>query len=387
MPCPIPFPRILALATIALLATAGCATTGSGPRASAPGGRPVTVSLDLFGTLPDGTVVTRYTLQNSRGMTARIITYGATLTELLVPDRNGVPGDVVLGFDDLQGYLDRSPYFGATVGRVANRIAKGRFKLDGVEYRLATNNGPNFLHGGRKGFDKVVWTAETATAPDGASVRLTYVSPDGEEGFPGTMTVRVVYTLTDDNVLRIDYAATTDRATPVNLSNHTYWNLRGHGDILDHVLWMDADRYTPVDETLIPTGEIAPVEGTPMDFTTPTAVGARIEQVPGTPVGYDHNFVLRSGGGRLALALRLSEPTTGRTMEMWTTEPGIQFYSGNFLDGTLAGKGGVIHPFHGAIVLEAQHFPDSVNHPAFPSTILRPGQTYTQTTLYRFSAK
>jgi len=371
----------------AILVLAGCATTGPDQRTTVPGKGPVTVSMSVFGTLPDGTVVTRYTLRNTHGMTARIITYGATLTELLVPDRNGTPGDVVLGFDDLAGYLARSPYFGAIVGRVANRIAKGRFTLDGVEYRLATNNGPNFLHGGLKGFDKVVWTAETATVKDGAAVRLTYVSRDGEEGFPGTLTVRVVYTLTDDNVLRLDYAATTDKATPVNLSNHTYWNLRGQGDILGHVLWMNADRYTPVDETLIPTGTLASVRGTPMDFTQPTAVGARIDQVPGTPVGYDHNFVLRGDSGTLRLALRLSEPTTGRVMEMWTTEPGIQFYSGNFLDGTILGKRGIAYPFHGAIVLEAQHFPDSVHQPAFPSIILRPGETYTQTTLYRFTAQ
>ena len=320
-------------------------------------------------------------------MTARIITYGATLTELLVPDRDGKPGDVVLGFDDLGGYLDRSPYFGATVGRVANRIAKGRFQLDGVEYRLATNNGPNFLHGGLKGFDKVVWQARAVESPDSAAVRFSYVSRDGEEGFPGTVMVNVIYTLTNDNVLRLDYSATTDRATPVNLSNHTYWNLRGEGDILGHVLWMDADRYTPVDDTLIPTGQMAPVKGTPMDFTTATAVGAHIQDVPGKPVGYDHNFVLKSGGGKLALALRLTEPGTGRQMEMWTTEPGIQFYTGNFLDGTVTGKRGVVYPFHGAIVLEAQHFPDSVNQPAFPSIVLAPGGTYTQTTLYRFTAK
>ncbi|HOU53672.1 MAG TPA: aldose epimerase family protein [Myxococcota bacterium] len=372
---------------LALVLMIACATTRPGPGDAPPREGPVTVRSSPFGTLPDGTEIIRYTLRNPHGMTARIITYGATLTELWVPDRDGVLGDVVLGFDDLEGYRTRSPYFGAIVGRVANRIAGGRFRLDGVEYRLATNNGPNFLHGGQRGFDKVVWSARTATGEHDASVRLTYVSPDGEEGFPGTLTVQVVYTLTDDDVLRLDYTATTDRPTPVNLSNHTYWNLRGEGDILGHVLWMDADAYTPVDETLIPTGQIAPVRGTPMDFTTPTPVGARIDQVPGIPVGYDHNFVLRSGGGRLALALRLSEPTTGRLMEMWTTEPGIQFYSGNFLDGTLVGKRGIPYPFHGAIVLEAQHFPDSVNQPGFPSIVLRPGQTYTQTTLYRFTAK
>lgn len=375
------------LLTAGLLAIAGCASTCPCQKSGGVSEGPVTVQSSAFGSLADGTAITRYTLRNQHGMTARIITYGATLTELLVPDRDGRPGDVVLGFDDLGGYIDRSPYFGATVGRVANRIAKGRFSLDGVEYKLATNNGPNFLHGGKKGFDKVVWQAQAVQAPDSAAVRFSYVSRDGEEGFPGNVSVTVIYTLTNDNVLRLDYSATTDKATPVNLSNHTYWNLRGEGDILGHVLWMDADRYTPVDDTLIPTGRMAPVKGTPMDFTTPTAVGARIQDVPGKPVGYDHNFVLKNGGGKLALALRLGEPGTGRQMEMWTTEPGIQFYTGNFLDGTLTGKRGVVYPFHGAIVLEAQHFPDSVNQPAFPSIVLAPGGTYTQTTLYRFTAK
>lgn len=375
------------LSTVVLLALGGCATTcpcrAGGGTASGSAG----LETSPFGTLPDGTAITRYTMRNAHGLVARVITYGATLTELQVPDRDGKPGDVVLGFDDLDGYLQRSPYFGATVGRVANRIAKGRFTLDGTEYRLATNNGPNFLHGGNRGFDKVVWQAEAVPATDGVAVRFRYVSRDGEEGFPGTLATTVTYTLTNDDVLRLDYQATTDRTTPVNLSNHTYWNLQGQGDILGHVLWMNADRYTPVDETLIPTGELAPVKGTPMDFTTPTAVGARIDQVPGKPVGYDHNFVLRNATGTLALALRLSEPRSGRTVEMWTTEPGIQFYSGNFLDGTLVGKRGVTYPFHGAIVLEAQHFPDSVNQPKFPSILLEPGRTYTQTTLYRFTAK
>ena len=364
---------------------AGCAATC--PCHAARRGASAGVESSPFGTLPDGTVITRYTLKNAHGLTARVITFGATLTELWTPDRAGHPGDVVLGFDDLDGYVARSPYFGATVGRVANRIARGRFTLDGAAYQLATNNGPNFLHGGLKGFDKVVWTAEIVPAADGVAVRFTYVSRDGEEGFPGTLTASVTYTLTSDDVLRLDYAATTDRATPVNLSNHTYWNLRGEGDILGHVLWLDADLYTPVDDTLIPTGEQSPVRGTPMDFTTATAVGARIDDVPGKPVGYDHNFVLRNGTGTLALALRLSEPFSGREVEMWTTEPGIQFYSGNFLDGTLTGKRGTVYPFHGAIVLEAQHFPDSVNQPKFPSIVLAPGRTYTQTTLYRFSAK
>ncbi len=377
--------RLLPVAALLVVAACSAARSGSAPDACPTGSAAIETS--VFGALPDGTAITRYTLKNAHGLTAAVITYGATLTELWLPDRQGHLGDVVLGFDDLEGYLHRSPYFGATVGRVANRIAKGRFTLDGHEHRLATNNGPNHLHGGLKGFDKVVWRAEVVPATGGVAVRFTYTSPDGEEGYPGTLTASVTYTLGDDDSLTLDYTATTDRATPVNLSNHTYWNLAGGGDILDHVLWADAGRYTPVDATLIPTGELAPVTGTPMDFTTPTAVGARIDQVAGDPVGYDHNLALSNDRGVLALALRLSEPTTGRVVEMWTTEPGIQFYSGNFLDGTLVGKRGVVYPFHGAIVLEAQHFPDAPNQPAFPSIVLRPGQTYTQQTVYRFGAK
>jgi aldose 1-epimerase len=342
------------------------------------------IERESWGTTPEGEPVERYTLTNSRGMSASLIPYGAILTALRVPDRHGAPADVVLGFDTLDGYLGDHPYFGSAVGRVANRIARGRFTLNGREYHLAVNNGPNHLHGGIVGFNHRLWTAELV----GDSVRLSYVSPDGEEGYPGTLSSTVTYSLTEENELRLDYHATTDADTPVNLTNHSYFNLAGSGAILDHELTLMADRYTPVDDTLIPTGEIAPVRGTPLDFTTPHAIGARIARVPGpAPGGYDHNFVLNGGGGALALAARVREPGSGRGMEVLTTQPGVQFYSGNFLDGSLAGKGGTRYQKHEGFCLETQHFPDSVNHPEFPSTILRPGETYAHTTIYRFSAE
>ena len=349
-----------------------------------------------FGKTEDGTPVELYTLTNAHGMKAKIMTYGGILTELDVPDRDGKMGDVVLGFDNLKGYLAGHPYFGAIVGRVANRIAKGKFTLDGKEYKLAVNNGPNSLHGGLKGFDKVVWKAEPSDVAGrgGAEAHLRQQGrrgrlsrqPDGR---------RSTYTLTNDNELKIDYTATTDKATPVNLTNHSYFNLAGpgSGDILDHELTIAADKYTPVDDTLIPTGEIKSVKGTPFDFTKPTKIGARIGELKGDPAksdpgGYDINYVLNGGDKEPALAARVSEPKIGpRSMEVCTTEPGVQFYTGNFLDGKLKGKGGVVYKQHQAFCLEAEHFPDSVNHPNFPSTILQPGKTYTQTTIYKFSAK
>lgn len=342
-----------------------------------------------FGKTPDGRAVDLYVLTNANGMKAKIMTYGAILTELDVPDRHGKAGDVVLGFDHLDGYLAGHPYFGATVGRVANRIARGKFTLDGKEYTLAKNNGPNTLHGGLKGFDKVVWQAQPLETSAGKAVKFIYHSPNGEEGFPGNLTASVTYTLTDQNELRLDYTATADKATPVNLTNHSYFNLAGPaaGDILGHELMLAADKYTPVDDTLIPTGELKPVRGTPLDFTKPTAIGARIAEMKGDPGGYDHNFVLNGGGKGLELGARVIDPQTGRMLEMYTTEPGVQFYTGNFLDGTIKGKGGVVYRKHQAFCLEAQHFPDSVNHPNFPSMILRPGKTYTQTTVYKFSAQ
>jgi len=342
------------------------------------------VTRSEFGRLPDGTSIEAFVLRNRKGLEAKVITYGALLTEMHVPDRTGRMGDITLGFDNLQQYLDGHPYFGATIGRYANRIARGKFTLDGKTYTLATNDGPNHLHGGLRGFDKVVWTPEVL---DGASVKFTYVSPDGEEGYPGTLTVSVTYTLTEGNELRLDYTASTDKATVVNLTNHAYWNLGEAGSILDHILMLHADHYTPVDETLIPTGEIAPVQGTVMDFTAPMVIGSRIGRLTNDPQGYDHNYVLRSGGGKLAKAARVEDPKSGRVMEISTTEPGIQFYSGNFLDGTLKGKRGVVYQQHHGFCLETDHFPDSPNRPSFPSVVLRPGQVYTQTTIHKFSSR
>jgi len=340
-----------------------------------------------FGKLSDGTVVDMYTLTNANGLVAKIITYGAIVTELHVPDKNGTLGDVVLGFDNLDQYVKGHPYFGAIVGRVANRIALGKFTLNGKDYTLAVNNSPNHLHGGVKGFDKVVWKAEPTRSKDGPAVKLTYRSPDGEEGYPGNLDVTVVYTLTNKNALRIEYTATTDQDTPVNLTNHSYFNLAGQGDIGSHELLLNADRYTPTDDTLIPTGEIKPVKGTPLDFTTAHPIGDHLAEVGGDPKGYDHNYVLNGGGKNLTLAARVYEPTTGRVLEMYTTEPGVQLYTGNFLDGTLTGKGGIVYKQHSAFCLEAQHFPDSVNHPDFPSVILKPGKIYRQRTEYVFSTR
>ena len=348
----------------------------------------------IFGRLPspDGPSVEEFTLTNAHGIEVRAITYGAIITVIRTPDRSGKLADIVFGFDSLQGYLAQSPYFGAIVGRFANRIARGQFGLDGVTYHLATNNGPNSLHGGLRGFDKVLWTAEPVQSDSGAGVVFHYLSPNGEEGYPGNVDVRVTYILTPRDELVVDYTATTDKATPLNLSQHSYWNLHGDGkgNILDHVLTLDASAYTPVDSTLIPTGQIAAVAGTPFDFRSPTAIGARIEQ-PNKQLrfgkGYDHNWVLdRPAGGGTALvrAARLVDSTSGRTLEISTSEPGIQFYSGNFLDGTITGKHGVVYGHRAALCLETQHFPDSPNHPNFPSTILRLGETYHSRTVFSF---
>jgi aldose 1-epimerase len=382
---------LVAGAAMVGIAACGGASQNTGSRKAAETkATEARVEKSNFGKTPDGTAIELYTLTNAKGRVVKIMTYGAIVTEVHVPDRTGRMADVVLGFSRLDPYLGAHPYFGAIVGRVANRIARGRFTLNGKEYKLAVNNGPNHLHGGLKGFDKVVWKAEPAAATDGAAVRLSYVSPDGEEGYPGTLSVAVIYTLTNQDELKIDYSATTDKATPVNLSSHGYFNLAGEGsgDVLGHELVLAADRFTPVDDTLIPTGKIEPVAGTVMGFTTPHRIGERIASVPGAPPGgYDHNYVLTSGGGTLALAARVREPKSGRVMEIFTTEPGIQFYSGNFLDGTLTGKSGVAYQKHDGLCLETQHFPDSVNHPNFPSTILEPGRTYQTTTVYRFSAQ
>lgn len=337
-----------------------------------------------FGTMPDGRPVELYTLTNANGAVLKVINYGTIITELHVPDRAGRLGDVVLGFDNLGQYLAGHPYFGCTVGRVANRIAGAKFTLEGKTYTLAANDGPNHLHGGLKGFDKVLWQAEVQ---NDASVKFTYTSPDGEEGYPGNLAVTVVMTWTDQNELVLEYTATTNKPTPVNLTNHSYFNLASEGDILGHVLMLSASQYTPADASLIPTGEIKPVAGTPLDFTMPTPIGARFDQLDTNPRGYDHNFVINRAGKGLALAARVFEPNSGRVMEVFTTEPGVQLYTGNFLDGSLKGKRGVVYSQYTGFCLETQHFPDAVNKPAFPSIILRPGHTYHQTTVYRFSVR
>jgi len=375
------------------LAALSCGKDEAGPTSPAPavqakGESVMDIKSERFGTLADGTLVDIYTLTNSKGVQARIMTYGAILVSLRVPDRNGKLADVVLGFDDLAGYLGTHPYFGATVGRYANRIAGGRFTLNGTAYALAKNDKANTLHGGVKGFDKVVWKAEPVRGAGAVGVKLAYLSKDMEEGYPGNLSVTVVYTLTEANELKIAYEATTDKATPVNLTNHAYWNLagQGRGNILGHELRLEADKYTAVDSpaSLIPTGEIKDVKGTPLDFTTPHTLGERIAQVEG---GYDHNFVLRSGGGRLAPAARVWEPSSGRTLEISTDQPAIQLYTGNFLDGTVKGKGGAAYPKNAGFCLETQHFPDSPNHANFPSTILEPGRKFTSVTVHKFSVK
>jgi aldose 1-epimerase len=341
----------------------------------------------LFGKLPDGTPVYSFTLINSRGASAKVITYGAILTELWVPGRAGKLADVVLGFDNLDGYIVNRPWFGATVGRVANRIAQGKFNLDGKQYSLEINNPPNNLHGGSHDLSHVVWNAEPIKETGGAAVRFSYLSPNGDGGFPGNLDVSVTYTLTDQDELKLAYTAKTDQATPVNMTHHSYFNLDGQDDILGEILYIDADQYTPVNADLIPTGEVAPVKGTPLDFTRPKAIGADIAGMKGNPGGYDHNFVLNGEPGKLKLAARVQDPASGRQMEAWTTEPGIQFYTSNFLDGSLTGKRGVAYRKHAALCLETQHYPDSVNHPNFPSVILRPGATYRTETIYKFSVR
>jgi aldose 1-epimerase len=375
--------RIIAVLALAAawqaLGTPGVKTANQAPRAG--------VTRASFGAI-SGQPVDIFTLRNANGIEIKATNYGGIITSIVVPDRNGRPGDIVLGFDDLQAYVKDSPYFGAIVGRYGNRIAKGHFTLDGHTYTLAVNNGPNHLHGGLKGFDKVIWHAEPLAGSTG--LVLSRRSPDGEEGYPGNLDVRVTYRLTDDNRLVIDYHATTDKATPVNLTQHSYFNLAGEGDVLGHELTIDADRYTPVDANLIPTGELAPVEGTPFDFRKSTAIGARID-TPNPQLknagGYDHNWVLTRKGTGLQLAARVVEPKTGRTLEVSTTQPGLQFYSGNFLDGTLKGKGGRVYVKHAGLCLETQHFPDSPNHPDFPSTILRPGEQYDTQTVFRFGVQ
>jgi aldose 1-epimerase len=376
----VPACALALVAAVAVLAT-GCGSAGNKEKAG--------VEKIDYGKTREGVPIEQYILRNAHGMVIKVITYGATLTDVRVPDRDGKMASVVLGFDSLDGYLGTEPYFGATVGRVANRIAAGRFDLNGRTYTLATNNGPNHLHGGLRGFDKVVWHAALHPSGGEPSVTFEYLSRDGEEGYPGNLSVSVTYTLTSQNEIKLDYSATTDKTTPLNLTNHAYFNLAGEGagTILDHELTIAADQFTPVDAGLIPTGQVVPVGGTPMDFTTPIRVGARITQVPGAaPGGYDHNYVLRPHTG-LTFAARLQDPASGRELDVFTTEPGVQFYSGNFLDGTIRGRSGIPYGQHAALCLETQHFPDGVHHASFPSTILEPGQRFASRTIYRFSVR
>jgi aldose 1-epimerase len=351
-----------------------------------------TISQAPFGNTPDGTPVAIYTLRNTKGMEARIMTYGGIVQSLKVPDKNGKLGDVVLGYDDLDGYLKTTPYFGALIGRYGNRIGGAKFMLEGKTYTLATNNGPNSLHGGIKGFDKVVWKATSLVAADSPALQLTYFSKDGEEGFPGNFKVTAVYTLTDNNELRLNFTATTDQPTVCNLTHHSYFNLagQGNGDILGHEVYINSDKTTPVDKELITTGEFAPVDGTPFDFRKPTAIGARIndpdQQLQYGP-GYDHNWVINKPLGQLGLMARVYEPATGRVMEVWSTELGLQFYAGNFLDGTITGKAGKVYQRRTGFCMEPQHYPDSPNKPMFPTTELKPGETYQNTIIYRFSTR
>lgn len=351
------------------------------------------IEKSTFGTMPDGTAVELYKLSNGQNMSVGILTYGGVVQAINVPDRDGNLANVALGFANLDDYLSKSPYFGNITGRYANRIAKGQFTLEGTAYELARNNGPNALHGGVSGFDKKLWAAEEIEGREGVGLALTYTSPDGEEGYPGTLAAKVTYTVTEANELKIEYEATTDKTTIVNLTNHTYFNLAGEGSgsILDHELMLNASTFTPVDETLIPTGEIAKVQGGPMDFTAPTRIGERIRDGDKQLVfgrGYDHNWVLdKPAPGAMSLAARLTEPTTGRVMEVSTTEPGIQFYAGNFLDGSLVGTGGKMYRQSDGLCLETQHYPDSPNQASFPSTVLKPGEVYKTTTVYAFSTE
>lgn len=367
------------------LICSGCKQTPSAPKTG--------IEKSVYGTLPDGRKVDLYTLRNAKGMTVQITNYGGTITSWTAPDKTGKYEDVVLGCDSLSGYLKGTPFFGALVGRYGNRIGGGKFTLDSTTYTLAKNNGPNHLHGGIQGFDKVLWEANMV-AGNNPILKLKYFSKDGEEGYPGGLVVEVIYTLTEENALSIHYLATTDKSTVVNLTNHAYFNLANAGkkDILSHELMLSAGKFLPVDSTLIPTGELRSVKGTPFDFTQPFKIGTRIDDTSDVQIryglGYDHCWVFDQAAGETAqLVGTLYEPNSGRLMEVLTTEPAVQFYSGNFLDGTVTGKGGTRYEHRTGLCLETQHYPDSPNKPEFPSTVLRPGETYKTTTVYRFSAK
>lgn len=371
--------NIGSVAVVFLMGSFACVAWGEAPK-------------QLYGKLPDGTPVDLYTLKGAAGMEVRIITYGGAVVSVMAPDRAGKPADVVLGMDTLDGYRSQAAFLGALIGRYGNRIGHGQFTLEGRTVHLPKNNGENTLHGGPQGFDKKVWQAQDASGAEGPAVELTYVSKDGEMGFPGTLTARVKYTVTSRNELKIDYTATTDKPTVVNLTNHSYFNLTsaGQGDVLGFQVMIDADRFNPTDAGLIPTGELRPVAGTPFDFRHATAIGARIGQKDEQltyGMGYDHNYVLNRGTGGLTKAAEVYDPKSGRVLEVLTTEPGLQFYTGNHLDGTVHGKGGKVYTMRTAFCMETQHFPDSPNKPAFPSTELKPGETYRSTTVYRFSAR
>lgn len=390
--------RSLAISPVLLAAASAASAQSSTPEASpnaTPAGTMNGKSSTSFGTV-EGQQVELYTLTNKNGIEIKIMTYGAIIQSLKVPDRKGTLANIVLGFDNIDDYVAKSPYFGALVGRFANRIAKGMFTLDGKTYTLAINNDPNTLHGGKVGFDKHIYKAKESQASDGTSLELSRVSPDGEEGYPGTLTYSLTYTLTDKNELRLEYKATTDKDTVINLSNHSYFNLAGEGSglVFDHQLQLKASHYTPTDKTAIPTGEIAPVAGTPFDFTTAKAIGRDIRDGKDAQIiighGYDHNWVLdrpKDDTTSLQLAARVVEPTSGRVLEVHTTQPGIQFYSGNFLDGTFAGTSQKVYRQGDALVLETQHFPDSPNQPSFPSTVLKPGETFQSTSVLTFSTE
>jgi len=353
----------------------------------------MSIAVQPYGTTPEGRPIRLFTLTNASGMSADISDVGGVIVALRAPDRNGKLEDITLGYETAERYLEKGPYFGALIGRHANRIEGASFELNGVEYSLASNDGANHLHGGLRGFDKVVWDADIVPAEGGGeALRLTYVSPDGEEGYPGTLRTTVLYTLTDDNELRIDYEAVSDQDTVVNLTNHAYFNLAGHaaGDIGGHELMIDAERFTPINAECVPTGEVRGVAGTPMDFRRLTPIGpgfASGDEQIANGGGYDHNWVLNAGGGQLAKAAEVYEPTTGRVMEVFTTKPGIQFYSGNFLDGSIVGKGGAVYGKRSGLCLETQYFPNAMKHKHFPSPILRAGETYQHTTTYKFSAR
>jgi aldose 1-epimerase len=379
------------IGTLAAFALGACSTKPATETSSSPATPSATMKKDPFGKLPNGDPVDLYTMTNANGVSVSITTYGGRVVALKTPDKKGTAGDIVLGFDSLDGYLGDNPYFGALIGRYGNRIGKAQFTLDGKVYKLFVNDGPNSLHGGKVGFDKVLWTSLDKSTADVPAVELRYTSKDGEEGYPGELASIVTYSLTPQNELKIEYKATTDKPTVLNLTNHTYWNLAGAGvgDILGHALTIVASKFTPVDKTLIPTGELKSLDGSPFDFRTATAIGARIDnndQQLKFGKGYDHNYVLDSTGGSLARCVLVHEPNSGRTMEVLTTQPGVQFYTGNFLDGKIKGKGGKVYPFRGALCLETQHFPDSPNKPTFPTTVLKPGEEYKYTTVYKFSA-